>query len=244
MTEKLVAIVQARMGSERLPGKVLKPLSSGFTLIDCHLERLKRSRAIKRIIVATTTDQDDNVLVQHLEDRGVEVFRGSHHDVLDRYYRCAKNIQADYILRTTSDCPLIDPRLIDGLASEYFLAPLHLDYADISHKCIPRGFDAEIVTYGALEKAFNLATDASEREHVLPFIWKRPDNFKVHSYRPNIKGSDLRLCVDEPEDLKLIEQIFSKMPSVSEKSCEEVIAFLRKNPSFTKINKDVLQKSL
>lgn len=232
------------MGSERLPGKVLKPVLGDLTLIDCHLDRLERSNCIDQIIVATTLEQGDDVLVQHLESRGINVFRGAYLDVLDRYYQCAKQSQAAYVLRTTSDCPFIDPALIDDLATAFFQQS-SADYADISHECIPRGFDAEIVTFNALTKAFDDAVELTDREHVLPYIWRRPDVFQLQSYKPDIDGADLRLCVDEPADLKLIEQIIDQYGhSILDASCKDIIQFIRKNPSLAEINKNVLQKKV
>jgi len=175
----ITAIIQARMGSTRLPGKVLKDLE-GQTMLSRVVNRTCRASLLDEVIVATTVKPADNLIMTECEKLGIPVFRGDEEDVLDRYYKAAQSYQADPIVRITSDCPLIDPEIIN-LVIENFLAHEDLDYASntLPPRTFPRGLDVEVMTFDALEQAWRGDKNPAWREHVTPYIYRHPEKFKL-----------------------------------------------------------------
>lgn len=203
----IIAIIQARTGSTRLPGKVLRELA-GKTVLEFHLERVLRSSKLKKVIVATTHEPADDAIVTIAEKFKIPVYRGSSEDVLDRYYQTAKLYQPDYIVRLTSDCPLIDAQLIDQVIA--FALRASADYISNTLKpTFPDGQDIEVFRYAALEKAWKEAKLVSEREHVTSYIWKNSTYlggslFSSDNYTCPEDFSQIRMTVDEQADLDVI----------------------------------------
>ena len=212
--DKVILITQARMGSTRLPGKILLKVKDR-ELLKIHLDRLSTSESISKIIVATTTNELDNVIQDKCDKWGYHAFRGSENDVLDRYYQASKFENPDYIVRVTSDCPLIDSELIDSIV-EYTLKT-NLDYcSNTLLEEYPDGQDVEVFKFSALEKAWNNAELISEREHVTPYIknnstFNGVNVFKSENYSAPENFNHIRMTVDELNDYKLIELLINNL---------------------------------
>jgi len=213
MEIKTILITQARVGSTRLPGKVLKEVN-GKTLLQIHLERLKKCAKVDEIIVATTSNSEDEVIYNNAIKWGVKSIKGSETDVLDRFYQAVKDENADWIVRVTSDCPLIDPQLVDQVIA--FAQENGVDYCSnglIEH--YPDGQDVEVFKFAALAKAWRNAKLLSEREHVTPYIRNHADymggiEFTALNYPCNIDFSKIRMTVDESRDFELIKMLIEK----------------------------------
>lgn len=240
----IIAITQARLSSTRLPEKVLKPLT-GDTVLGIHLKRLKKSKLINKIVVATAKEPGNEKLIQEAKQNHVEVFEGNLHDVLDRFYQTAKFYQAKIIVRLTSDCPLIDAELIDELIKKFLESG-----ADYASNCLvptyPDGFDAEVFSFNALEKAWKEATLTSDREHVTPYLW-RNSNLKegklfkaVNLANPN-DFSQYRLTLDNQEDYQLLTNLTKELGT--DKSWKTYTDYLISHPEILKINEHLKRNS-
>ena len=175
------AIVQARMGSTRLPGKALLDIA-GMSMLARVVDRTRRARTIDRVIVATTTKTQDDPLVEHARELSVDVYRGDEEDVLDRYYQAARHHKLDVVVRITSDCPLLDPGLADEVVRPLLDPGSHADYAaNTIVRTYPRGLDVEAVPFATLERVWREATSVHERAHVFPYIYEHPDEFSMAS---------------------------------------------------------------
>jgi spore coat polysaccharide biosynthesis protein SpsF len=211
---KTLLITQARLGSSRLPGKVLLEVNK-VPILKIHLDRLSKSKNIDKIIVATTNNSEDDIIEKNVIDWGYEVYRGSENDVLDRFYQAVINIKPNWIVRVTSDCPLIDPILVDRVIE--FTQSANKDYgSNIIDETFPDGQDVEVFKFSALEKAWNEANKLSEREHVTPYIrnnsvLKSGNLFSAISYKNNIDYSKIRMTVDEQKDFELINKIIIEL---------------------------------
>lgn len=238
----IVAIIQARMASARLPGKILTKIE-GKTMLEHTTERTALSKYISTVVVATTNTTRDNATAQECNRIGVQCLRGSEEDVLDRYYQAAKQINADVIVRITADCPLIEAEIIDGLITEFIDSKP--DYAsNIIDRTYPRGLDTEVISMGCLERIWNEATQKHEREHVTPYILDNPDKFTVLSVKGGQDLSHFRWTVDTPEDLLLVQSIYSSLNKKDGFTWKDVIHLLENNAEMYKINVHVKQKSL
>jgi spore coat polysaccharide biosynthesis protein SpsF len=237
-----VCIVQARMGSTRLPGKVMQPILDK-PMLGWVMYRLRRSRLIDQAIIATTVEKQDDRLVEFCEQQGWLVYRGSQDDVLDRYYQTARQYQADHIVRVTSDCPLIDPAVMDYVIAGYLSAAPHPDYASNTlERTYPRGLDTEVFSLAALAMAWK--ADASPwREHVTPYLNQNPDRFRLQSVTNPENFSHLRWTVDTPEDLKLVRTVYEHFGH-GNFSWQQVLEAFKEHPEWAAINQDVQQKSL
>lgn len=225
----ILAILQARVSSTRLPGKVVKPIL-GLPMLVRQVERLRRSHRIDKLVVATSTDASDNTLVKSCYEYGIECLRGSLDDVLDRFYQTALQFKPDYVVRLTGDCPLADPALIDKVI-DYHLAGGYDYTSNTIEPTYPDGLDVEVMRYEVLEQAWREAALRSEREHVTLFIHKQPDRFKLGSVKSNCDISHLRWTVDEPEDLQLINLIYEALyPNNPTFTTQDVLAYLRQHP--------------
>lgn len=231
----IVAIVQARMTSSRLPGKVLKPIL-GRPMLELQIERLRRAHRIDRIVVATSTDASDGPIATLCDRLGVDCFRGSLDDVLDRFYRAANAFHATEVVRLTGDCPLIDPALIDHLIV------CHLDggydYSTLSlEPTYPHGLDAEIVTFAALERAWAEAELPSEREHVTLYLYKRAKGVRLGNVKQDKDQSSIRLTVDHAEDFEVVSRIFEALYPVNPAfDTADVVEFLEAHPKVARLN--------
>jgi len=239
-----VAIIQSRMTSTRLPGKVLKPLL-GEPMLCWVVERLKRARTLDNIVIATTTDPDDDAIVAQCQLHNYPCYRGSRDDVLDRYYQAATEFQAETIVRITSDCPLIDPTLVDEVVDLYHNARPECDYASnaLNRYHYPPGLDVEVFSYDVLRFVLSHATESESREHVTAFIYQNPAKFKLCSLTPDQDNSDLRWTVDTAEDFELVTKIAEHFGN-KEFTWRAAIAYCRANPSLLEINRHIQQKRL
>ena len=241
MEVKTVLVTQARVGSTRLPGKVLKEVN-GNTLLETHLTRLKRCRKVCEIIVATTIKKEDSIIFNNSIELGVKAYKGSELDVLDRFYQAVKDENADWVVRVTSDCPLIDPILVDKVIN--FVQENNVDY--VSNGLIerfPDGQDVEVFKFSALKKAWENAKLLSEREHVTPYIrnhsnGKGSDLFTSINYSCVSDYSNIRMTVDEVEDFKLIEIIIQNLGI--EKSWMDYTNYIIDN-DLSKINNNIIR---
>lgn len=239
---RIVAIIQARMGSTRLPGKVLKQVMDK-PLLDYQIERLQRTKMLDDIVIATTVNEQDQEIVRYCEVRSLACFRGSEEDVLSRYYEAAQNANADVIVRITSDCPIIDPAIVDDVIS-YFLQDPSFDYvSNTIDRTYPRGMDTEVFPFEVLNRVNQEATDYSDREHVTSFIVRHPHKFRIKQVKQETDESGFRLTVDTPEDLLVIEHILRNLyvqsPFFSQ---QDVIAFLNQRPEIARLNNHIQQK--
>lgn len=240
----VVCIIQARMGSTRLPGKVLKKIC-GKTVLEHDIDRLRRITNINRIVIATTILEKDNAVVNEAERLGITYFRGSEEDVLSRYYYTAKENNADAIVRVTSDCPLIDSEISEKIIQFYLNNTEKYDYvSNTIDRTYPRGLDTEVFSFKTLEKAFNEAETQRDREHVTPYIWDNPNTFRIYQYKNEIDYSHLRWTLDTVEDFKLIESIYNYL--YTEKGndfvMEDIVQLLKNYPELEEINKNIQQK--
>lgn len=240
-TPRVVTVVQARMGSTRLPGKVLADLA-GRPMLERQLERLARASACESIVVATTNLADDDAVASLAGDLGYAVTRGSPDDVLARYVQAANEHAADIVVRVTADCPLIDPGVLDRVVHA-LLEDRKLDYASNTLvRTFPRGLDTEVLTRTALERAHREATDAVDREHVTRYIWRHPDRFRLTSIVDEQDHSDLRWTVDTPLDLQVIREIFDDLyPDHPRFGYAMALEHARAHPALHARNADVEQ---
>lgn len=203
---KIVAIVQARTGSTRLPNKVMKTIG-GKPLIELLLSRLSRAQLVDKIILATPKGESNKSLVQHVRSLGYGCFCGDEKDVLDRYFKAAVDVQADVVVRITGDCPLVDAGLVDQAIKEF--KRVGVDYlSNASPPTYPDGLDIEVFTFAALQRSAEEANDEYDREHVTPYLLKG-DDFKRKSLLNDIDLSNLRWTVDEQVDLDVVSAVFS-----------------------------------
>jgi spore coat polysaccharide biosynthesis protein SpsF len=239
---RVVVIVQARMTSTRLPGKVLMDLA-GKPMLERQLERLARCKHVDEVVLATTTNATDDPLAELGARLDVRVHRGSEHDVLDRYAGAARAADADVVVRVTSDCPLIDPAETDLVV---VALDADVDYAaNVLERDLPRGLDVEALWRDTLERVDRMATSAPAREHVTYFIQaERPDLFALRAVRRPFDAADLRWTVDTPEDLALVRRLYDEL-GLAEKPLPlaDVIAHVRAHPELAAINAAIAQKA-
>lgn len=234
-----ILITQARFGSTRLPGKILKKIN-GESLLEIHLTRLNKCKNISKIIVATTNKPEDKVIYDFALDKGFSSFRGSESDVLDRFYKAVKYEKPDWIVRVTSDCPLIDPVLVDKLIN--FTQSSNKDYcSNILVENFPDGQDIEVFKFSALELAWENANLSSDREHVTTFIrnnsdFKGASTFNVLNYPCDSNYSKIRMTVDESRDFDLIKILINDLGT--DKSWLEYTNYIIKNDLY-KINNSI-----
>lgn len=233
-----VIIVQARMTSTRLPGKVLINLA-GQPMLAQELRRLKKCTLVDDIIVATTTNLTDNPVEELAYREKVGCFRGNENDVLSRYVGAARQSKADVIIRVTADCPLIDPQITDRVISELVANATNCDYvSNVSNRTYPRGLDVEAFFYDTLTRIDRLAKSNQAREHVTVFVRsERPDLFLCRSVEDNENNSDLRWTVDTQEDLDFVKMLYEALDlGAWHKSYHEILNYVRNNPEIIRID--------
>ncbi len=242
---KTVIIVQARMTSTRLPGKILKTVLER-PLLEYQIERLRRVKLADEIVIATTVNDTDVPIVELCERLQVPFFRGSEEDVLERYYLAAKEHNADAVVRITSDCPLIDPYIIDSVIGYFVDNQDQYDYvSNIYTRTYPRGMDTEVFTFKALEEACQEATKYSDREHVTEFIYLQPDRYKIGNISNSEDHSHHRWTVDTIEDFTLIKNLIEAIyPTNPRFTMNDVLQVMDKNPDWYQINADIKQKEI
>ena len=235
---KTVAIVQARMGSSRLPDKVMLFIN-GAPMIELLLRRLSNAKRIDQIILATSDDSREQPLCDHVSDLGYDVFRGSENDVLDRFYQAAKPYQPDTVVRITGDSPLIDPDLVDCVIAAY--EAQGVDYmSNALPPTYPDGLDTEVFSFHALEVAASKATKFRDREHVTPFI-RESGLFKTDNFSHEGDCSKERWTVDEPEDFEVVKNIFEHFHPRTDFSWLEVMALRQEQPDLFKANEHIMR---
>ncbi len=244
---KVTAIVQARMGSSRLPGKVMRILGDR-TVLGHVIARVRRIAGVDEVVVATTDHAADDAIESESRRHGATVYRGSETDVLDRYQRAAASSGADVVVRITSDCPLLDPELVSKMLEE-FLARVgsadQLDYMSNGlRRTFPRGLDAEIFLSQVLERAHREARRPYEREHVTPYVYEHPEQFRIYSYEGSVDLSHLRWTLDTDSDLEMLEKIFAGLRHLPSPATADVFAYLDHHPEVARINAEVRQKVL
>jgi spore coat polysaccharide biosynthesis protein SpsF len=225
----ILAVLQARMSSTRMPGKVMAPVL-GEPMIWRQIERMRRARTLSKIVVATSTAPSDDALAGYLLGKGCSVYRGDLNDVLDRFSACAAAWNPDYVVRLTADCPLTDPLVIDAAVQVAVTGAA--DYAsNCERRTYPDGLDVEVISIEALTAAAREATEPSDREHVTPFIRNRPERFpQAHLTQARDLGA-LRWTVDRPEDFAFVRAVFQKLHPIDPGfGMEEVLELLAERP--------------
>ena len=243
---EVVAIIQTRMSSTRLPGKALLDLD-GRSVLSRMVERVKRASSLSRVVVATTVDPSDDPVEAACLDEKIDVFRGSLPDVLDRYYQAAVKYHADIVVRLTGDCPLIDPILIDDVVTE--LIEQDADFAcnrlpPPFSRTYPIGLDVEACTFSALQRAWKEATEKKDREHVLPYLYEKEGRFKVLQLDYKEDLGAMRWTLDTPEDYALLQEVIKRLDGRNDYSWLEVLQLFRQDPSLASINSSVKHKTM
>ncbi len=247
ISPKVVIVCQARMGSTRLAGKVMLPLA-GEPLLMRFLERVSMARYARNMIVATTTLEQDDEIVNRCRIAGYKVYRGHPTDLLDRHFHAARQEEADVVVKIPTDCPLIDPMVIDMVIGEFLKHYPFVDYASNLHPGTwPDGNDVEVMTILALQRAWVTARENHEREHTTPWLWeKNPNINSLNILRPD--GRELearhRWTIDHPEDYVLVRAVYDALYHVGPRfSCEQVLSFLEAHPEIDHVNQHLRGQS-
>lgn len=245
---RAVAIIQARIGSTRLPGKVLMPLC-GQPMLWHVVTRVRAAPSICEVVVATTTEERDEPVRVFCAAAGIPCFSGSEHDVVDRYYQAAVHYQIDPVVRITADCPLVDPGLIERLLMMY--ATGKFDHVAVAagagaafeEQRFPNGLDAECFSFAALERACREATTTSDREHVTPFIWRVPGRFRLGFLKPDADYSMFRWTVDTAEDFQVAERIYEALYDEHRVfDMQDVLRYLERHSDVAAVNQSGIGK--
>ena len=235
---RILAILQARVSSSRLPGKVLRPILSEPMLFR-QIERIRRARQIERLVVATSVDASDDPLAALCNERGVDCFRGSLADVLDRFYRAAVPHAPAHVVRLTGDCPLTDPAVIDATIA------LHLagryDYtSNALEPTFPDGLDVEVMRFACLEQAWQEAILLSQREHVTPFLYGHPERFRLGVLKNGVDLSALRWTVDEPADFEFVSRVYGDLyPANAAFDSGDILKLLQERREYQELNRNI-----
>lgn len=240
---KIVASIEARMTSTRLPGKVLLPIM-GKSMLEYLIERVRESKKIDQIVVATTNNDDDDPIVDLCNRVGIASYRGSENDVLDRVLNAVKSVNGDIIVELTGDCPLLDPIIIDETIDFYLKN--NFDYvSNCLSRTFPIGYDTQVFSFKVLERVHSITQDPADREHVSLFIYEHPEIFSLWNIRSNLsqKWWSARLTVDTKEDFLVISSIFEALyPKFRIFGLDHVITYLDNNPAIMNINSHIIQK--
>jgi spore coat polysaccharide biosynthesis protein SpsF len=267
MKHRTIAIIQARMSSTRLPGKVLLDINGEPMLVRV-IERAKRAKLVDEVVLATTTDPSDDPVAEFCAERGYNFTRGSLNDVLDRYYQAARQYDADVIVRLTADCPVLDSEIVDQTISVQYsvVSGQYEEKFDFvanrlpppMGRTFPIGLDAEVCTFDTLEKAWKEAKEKHQREHVMPYLYEgtnlqsatlnlatgvSPKGFRIALVNHIPDYGDLRWTVDTPEDLEFIREIFARFDN-DDFGWKDILSLLEKEPELVKINANVHHKTL
>ena len=237
-TLKVGGLIQARMSSSRLPGKVMMNLS-GNTILGHVVNQVKASKCVDEVVVLTSNDISDDTIVDWCIKNSTKFFRGSLNDVLDRYYKAAIEFNIDTIIRITADCPLVDPEIIDEIYERF--CENKYDFCSLVGG-FPDGLDCSIISFIALEKAWKVAKLSSEREHVSPYIEKNTKLFKIGGYEKFKNLGDIRITLDEKEDFELLKHIFNNLYKKNKIiRSEQVINFLNDNQDLLNLNSKIIR---
>ncbi len=261
MTENVVAIIQGRMSSSRLPGKILVDIA-GQPMLQRVFMRTSRAASVSQTLFATTTDPSDDPVAEYCDFSGIPFTRGSLYDVLDRYYQAAKQAKADYVVRITADCPVIDPELIDNVVNTL----LEGEYDFVCnrlpppwHRTYPIGLDVEACKFQVLAKAWKEAKEPQHREHAMPYFYEgveltrqsrtletgtSPRGYNIALLQHTTDFGDYRWTVDTPEDLEFMRQVYSHFDGRDDFSWKEVLDLVHDKPELMKLNAGVQHKTL
>lgn len=234
------------MGSERLPGKVLADIA-GTPMLVRVVERIRASALVDRVIVATSDKTADDPIQDLCSEKMYKCFRGHATDLLDRYYKTALDNQIDVIVRITSDCPLIDPKIVDKTIDLFLNASPPVDFAANRlpwDRTYPIGLDTEVCTFHALQRAWQRAEKVYQREHVMPFLYENEDRFRVLHVRSDQDYGDLRWAVDTPEDLEFVRKVYEGLGEYVDFGWLDVLYFIKTHPEIAAINANVAHKSV
>ncbi len=239
---RTVAIIQARVGSSRLPGKVLLPIL-GRPMLSRVVERTARASSVDEVVVATTERPEDDAIAELASSEGWSLSRGSESDLLDRYIVAARAHEASVIVRITSDCPLIDPSLVDEAVAARVAADA--DYASnaLEPRTYPRGLDVEVMTRAALETAWREDTDPARREHATPYLYRHPERFSLIRVPSDLDRSDDRWCVDTAEDFQLVSKLYEALGR-DDFGWRDALAVVDAHPGWSDLNRHVVQKAV
>jgi len=245
MKQRIVVIIQARMNSTRLPGKVLKNIAEKPMLAHV-IERLKDARLVDEIVIATTTKDEDRTILKFANESRVKSFVGSEEDVLDRYYQAAKRCEADVIVRITSDCPLIDPGVVDKIIAFYLKHRGTVAYvSSFLKRSYPQGLDTEVFAFKVLKRTWQEAKEPHQREHVTPYIYEHPEIFCLANVENNEDLSYMRWTVDEERDLEFVREVYKRLYKEGKNFLmKDILTLLKKEPQLMEINRNVKQKGL
>jgi spore coat polysaccharide biosynthesis protein SpsF len=263
MKPRVIAIIQGRMSSSRLPGKIFADIA-GQPMLQRVFARTSRSATVTDTVFATTTDSTDDPVAEYCDFSGIPFTRGSQFDVLDRYYQTAKQMKADVVVRITADCPVIDPELIDNVVRAVTSEKSPVDFAANRlpppwTRTYPIGLDVEVCTFKALKKAWKEAKEPQHREHVMPFFYEgvklttenrslqtgtSPRGYNIALLHHTTDFGDYRWTVDTPEDLEFMRQVYARFDGRDDFTWKEVLDLVHDNPELAKINADVQHKTL
>lgn len=244
--EHTVAIIQGRMSSSRLPGKILLDLA-GEPMLMRVVERTRLARSVDEVIFATTVDPSDDPVEAYCQKNEIVCFRGNLPDVLDRFYKAAKAFHADTIVRITADCPLLDPGLIDETVALF--RRTGADFAANRlpppfKRMYPIGLDCEVCSFPALERAWREATEPHDREHVMPYLYEVKDRFKIAILNSSQDYGSLRWTVDTPQDLELVRQVYTRLAGKPDFTWLDVLEIFEREPELASINAKVKHRSM
>jgi spore coat polysaccharide biosynthesis protein SpsF len=240
-----VAIIQGRMASSRLPGKILLDIA-GKPMLAHVVERARRAKTVDLVVVATTTQPEDDAVEAYCRQNGIAISRGSLHDVLDRFYQAALAFRADVVVRLTADCPLVDPQLIDQVMEEFLRTGVDFCCNRLPppfKRTYPIGLDVEVCTFQALECAWKEAKEPHEREHVMPYLYDSPDRFMILRVDYEKDYGEMRWTVDTPQDLELVRQIFARLGENRAFTWLDVLELFKREPQLALINSQVKHKT-
>lgn len=242
--QRVIAIIQARMGSSRLPGKVLMDIA-GIPMLQWVVDRVRLSKKIDEVVIATTDASGDEQVVEYCVRQGIAVTRGSQQDVLDRYYQAAVKFDAEVVVRVTADCPVIDPQVIDHTIQRFLEE--QVDFAANRlpppwKRTYPIGLDTEVCTFAGLQRAWQEATESFEREHVMPYFYDQEGRFKILLVNHDPDYGHLRWTVDTAQDLELVQKIIAHFGGRVDFTWYEILAFVQEHPELSQINAGVKAK--
>jgi spore coat polysaccharide biosynthesis protein SpsF len=239
---KVVAIIQARMGSTRFPGKVLETIGRR-TLLECCTQRVLQASSVDDVVIATSDLATDQPIADLARRKGWSVFRGSEADVLDRYHGAARAAEADIVVRITSDCPLVDPTILNTAIELYASSSPAVDYVSnvISPRTFPQGLDVEVFGLHTLERAWLEDQNPAWREHVTPYIYRHPDRFRLRGFWSDPDYAHHRWTVDTPDDLKLVRRIYEYFGN-ADFGWMDAMRAVESNPAWAELNRHVEQK--
>ncbi len=240
---KVVCIIEARLKSSRLPGKVLKPIM-GKPMLELMCERLQRSRLIDDLVIATTDQESDEPIVDLAKKIGVLFFRGSEDDVLLRVLNAAKTYKADIIVETTGDCPLNDPAMVDKVVADFLMGGADFVSNTLQYST-PRGTDVRVFKTESLNEINDISDDLADHEHVSLHYWEHPEKYRLRNVSTDFDESvkDWRLTVDTIEDFNLVKKIYEGLYfKNSAFNLSDIIKFIKENPELLKFNENIIQK--